>query len=160
VLVLPRGANVDEANVNLFEGPTQQASELAQRVRGGARLTLASGVGKTTLIHEIASHLGKEAIVLNVPKDLDKTAYVLLAAAAQCGADTLRETGARLAAHQTAPTEALEVLRAAIGKRPILVDNLDALGGSATDVDLRGVFRTSLNGVHTWLETHAAVASM
>ena len=123
--------------MNLIEGPAQQASELAQLVRSGASVTIASIQGKTLLLHETAREFGDEAVVVQVPRDLDKTAYVLLAAAAQCGEAALQRIAARLSAHQADPSAALEELAAVLGTRRLLVDDLDALKGSAADGELR-----------------------
>lgn len=120
-------------------------------------MTLASTPGKAWLLHETARLLGPDAVIVHVPRDLDKTAYVLLSAAAQCGAEPLQKTAAQLAAHQADPSEALDVLASALGHRPLLVADLDALEGAAADGELRDVFAPSLRKVSAWLQTKASV---
>jgi tetratricopeptide (TPR) repeat protein len=146
--------------VNLFKGPAQQAGELAHRVRRGARgVRVADGKGKPWLLHETAQRLGSDSVVIHVPRDLDKIAYVLLTAAAQCGMGPLTQTASRLASHQADPGEALDVLSQALGNRPVLVSNLDALANPAEDVELRDVFKSSLDRVHEWLKQRADIAT-
>jgi tetratricopeptide (TPR) repeat protein len=145
--------------VNLFEGPREQAVELAERVRGGSRVNIASEQGAILLLHETAQRLEPNAVVIHVPRDLDKTAYVLLSAAAQCGLEPLQKTAEKLAASQSDPSAALAVLSKALGRRPLFVSELDALTKSAGDEELRDVFDSTLKRVHRWLDKRALLVT-
>lgn len=143
--------------MHLFEGPEEQAIELARRVRGGARVTIADEQGKRALLTATAEHLGGDAVLVHVPRDLDRAAYTMLSAAAQCGAEALHRTAAQLAAHQSDPSSALEALDRALGNRPLLVEAPDILVGAPSDAEIRDVFKPSLLKVHEWIERRASV---
>ncbi len=150
--------------MSLFEGIAEQASEIAKRVRdtraaSGAPIVIAGTKGKSRLLQRVADSLGEDSVIVQVPRDLDKTAYVLLTASAQCGAEPLRETALQLAAHQADPSRALDALDAALGSRALLVDDIDAIEGFATDVELREVFAPSSKKVSDWLQAKAAVVT-
>jgi hypothetical protein len=110
-------------------------------------------------MHEVAHRLGDEAVVVKVPRDVDKVAYVLLSVAAQCGPVPLRETAARIAAHPADPTEAFAVLDAALARRRLLVEDVESLRTSVADKELGDVFETSSDRVYTWVEARAAVVT-
>lgn len=96
-------------------------------------------------------------MVIQVPRELDRAAYVLLSAAAQCGNEALERTAATLASHQADPRPALDILKNALGSRPLLVEDLDAPGGAAPDAELRELFAPSLKHVDDWMQRHASV---
>ena len=135
--------------MNLFERQESRIRGIAGGVRSGRPENLESGGTTTHTLQAVADELGESAILVRIPQDLDKSAYVPLAIARQCGADFIREVGKNLA---TNPAAALDVLSEAVSSKYLLIDGSDELYRSAFAWDLGGALEPLVKPVRDWVE--------
>lgn len=143
-------------DVGLFQSETDRALQIVSGVRSGRSAILESGHAATRVLGEIAEELGDAAILVRVPRDLDKSAYVPLVIARQCGGDLTLRVAESLT---TDPAAALDKLSHAVSGKHLLVDGFDELYRPALDWDLRGAIEPLVRPIREWLARHTAVST-
>ncbi len=133
--------------------------ELLARMRGGEKLVIADGRGKSRLVDGLARALGPQAVVVTVPSTVeapDRTSYVALALARGC--HRTPEVAEALTKHPGRIDAALEALRPGLERRLLLVDDLDELERPTTERwDLPAVFEPARVTLRSWLQENCAL---
>lgn len=132
-----------------------EREDAVKRVKQGESLDLVGRHGKTRLLLELAEELD-EPVVVRVPAGPDQGPYVLLHAAAACGTVAMREVASHLA---TSFGNALDTLDRALGTRPLLVDDADAIGVRGIDIELRHALNDSTERLREFIRRRARVVS-
>lgn len=125
------------------------------RARRGERLSVVGRHGKSRVLLDLADEL-EGSVVVRVPPGPDQVPYVILHAAAACGAAALRDVAQRLATSVEAAIEKLDHL---FSGRPLLVDDADAIGLRGLDPELRYALSESTRCLRDFVERRARVVT-